>query len=163
MSNYTVKPGDCLSSIAFRYGFRWQTLWDHPNNSSLKNKRKNPNVLFPGDMVFIPESEAKYETCATGQRHKFVMHGALEELNLVVKREGHVLACQPYTIVIDGEIISGKTDDEGRIKTKISPMAKKGKLTVGEGFDRLTCELNLGHMDPIDEIAGVQAVQGKAA
>ncbi|MEY2429487.1 MAG: hypothetical protein QOJ40_2372, partial [Verrucomicrobiota bacterium] len=46
--DYKVKDGDCLSSIAFSKGFFWETLWNHGDNSALKSKRKDPNVLSPG-------------------------------------------------------------------------------------------------------------------
>ena len=157
MANCTVKQGDCLSSIGFRHGFRWQTLWDHPQNAGLKEKRKDPNVLYPGDSVFIPDKEERWESCDTGNRHRFVMKGIPEELNLVLKREGVVLANTPYTLDIDGTERSGTTDGEGRIREKISPDAKQGRLIVGEGEDQLIYELFLGHMDPVDQSEGLAA------
>jgi hypothetical protein len=33
MPKHTVAEGECLSSIAHRYGFFWKTLWDHPENA----------------------------------------------------------------------------------------------------------------------------------
>ena len=69
---YTVKQGDCLSSIAHRFGFcDWHVLWDHPSNAAFKAKRKNPNIIYPGDVLFIPVKEPKLEDCPTEQRHTF--------------------------------------------------------------------------------------------
>jgi N-acetylmuramoyl-L-alanine amidase len=36
---YKVKPGDCVSSIAHRNGLFWETVWNHPENQSLKSER----------------------------------------------------------------------------------------------------------------------------
>jgi N-acetylmuramoyl-L-alanine amidase len=52
---YTAGQGDSTTRIAFRNGFFWKTVWEHPENSELKSKRKDPNILLPGDTVFIPE------------------------------------------------------------------------------------------------------------
>ena len=50
---YTVKQGDYLAKIAAQFGFtNLKTIWDDPQNAKLKELRKNPNVLFPGDQLF---------------------------------------------------------------------------------------------------------------
>jgi hypothetical protein len=44
-----------LSAIGQQNGFRsYHTIWDQPNNADLKAKR-DPQVLFPGDQLFIPD------------------------------------------------------------------------------------------------------------
>ena len=56
--NYTVKQGDHLSSIANAFKFStYQTIWDHPHNAALKAQRVNPNVLYPGDVLYIPDKD----------------------------------------------------------------------------------------------------------
>jgi LysM repeat protein len=45
MKRYRVRKGDCLSSIAKKYGTTLKKLWDYPENIALKEKRKDPNVL----------------------------------------------------------------------------------------------------------------------
>ena len=60
MPSHTVEKGECMTSISRQYGFAdYHTVYDHPQNKGLKDKRKNPNMLFPGDEVFIPEHEPK--------------------------------------------------------------------------------------------------------
>jgi nucleoid-associated protein YgaU len=52
-----VQQGECLSRIARRYGVReWRVVWDSPENEQLRAKRQNPNVLYPGDVVVIPDA-----------------------------------------------------------------------------------------------------------
>ena len=53
-SEYTVK-GDYLTKIAKEHGFSdYRIIWDHAQNKQLKELRKNPNVIYPGDKLFIP-------------------------------------------------------------------------------------------------------------
>ena len=65
MPTYTVVQGDCLASIAASHRFAdWRTIYDHPKNAQFKKKRSNPNIIQPGDELFIPEKEAKQQTYA---------------------------------------------------------------------------------------------------
>ena len=54
-TRYTVVAGDCLSSIAARHGFsNWRIVYDAPENADFRAKRPNPNVIYAGDVLFIP-------------------------------------------------------------------------------------------------------------
>jgi hypothetical protein len=61
-----VQDGDCLESIAARYGHNWQTIWNHPRNAAVKAARKSPNILFTGPAAY-PSSVAR-----GGLRHRQV-------------------------------------------------------------------------------------------
>jgi hypothetical protein len=87
MKTLVVQQGDCISSIAEEYGFFWRTIWNDPQNAELKRKRKDPNLLMPGDEIFIPDKTVKTETGATEQRHKFVKKGVPAKLRIkILKR-----------------------------------------------------------------------------
>ena len=54
---YTVQKGDNLSKIARRNGLRsWKTIYYHPDNEGFRRLRPNPNLIYPGDVVQIPDS-----------------------------------------------------------------------------------------------------------
>ncbi len=156
MPDYKVKQGDCLSNIAHRYGLKWEKVWNHPKNSTLKEKRKNPNVLYPGDMLFIPEKEEKQESGATEQKHRFKVKGVPSKLILVLKdEEDQPRTNVSYILEIDGQLFSGQTDGTGKLEHSIPPNAKKGKLMIEGGPEEYS--LQLGNIDPINEIYGIQA------
>lgn len=152
--NYQVKQGDCISSIAFENGFFADTIWNHPNNAELKQKRKDPNVLMPGDVVFVPDLREKEVSEPTNQVHKFRVKNAPAKLNLVIKYYDEPLRKAPYILDIDGKKSEGKTDNDGKISISIPPNAKKGKLTVSEKGIQVEYVLDLGVIDPIDEVKG---------
>jgi hypothetical protein len=152
--NYTVQAGDCVESIAFEHGHFWETLWNHPNNRQLREIRKDPNVLLPGDRIFIPDPRIVIVHKPTGARHQFLRRGVPSVLRLRLLEEGEPRADEPYVLKIDGKSFSGKTDREGRIEQHIPPNARFGEVTLtttGEEYP-----LILGGLDPVSNVLGIQ-------
>jgi hypothetical protein len=157
MPQHTVEQGECISSIALKYGHFWKTIWDHSSNSELRGKRTDPRVLNPGDTVFVPEKTLKEESAATGQTYRFVRRGMTERLRIVVADpEDKPRGNTPYILDIDGNERRGTTNGSGLIDEEIPVDARSGTLTVGEGDDIDEYELELSHLDPADEPTGVQ-------
>lgn len=82
MLKHTVRDGDCILSLAEEHGLFWQTVWDHPENAQLKRERKSPNIIYPGDQVFIPERRRKEIGAATEKCHRFEKKGTPAKLHL---------------------------------------------------------------------------------
>lgn len=154
---YTVNQGDCLNSIAFEHGFYWETLWNHSNNTELKQKRKDPSVLMAGDVVHIPDLTPKEESGATEQCHTFRLKGVPAKVKIRLCVEDQPLANEPYTLYVDGvEAGQGNTDRDGYVEAAISPHAKEGRLLVGMGEEQDVFVFQLGTVDPIDTDEGVR-------
>jgi hypothetical protein len=159
-TEYEVKAGDCISSIAFDYGMFPDTIWNDPANAALKQKRKNPNVLLPGDIVIIRDQEIKEYSRVTEKRHRFKRKGAPEMLKLVLEDEQKKpRANVKYLLTIDSVTHEGRTDGEGRISRPIPPNAQSGLLVVGEPTDDEEPQefhLVLGDLDPVESVTGIQ-------
>ena len=149
---YTVTDGDCILSVAQRFGFLWQTIWYA--NPDLQKLRKNPNVLFPGDIVKIPDRVEKDVPCATDKLHEFVKKGTRAKFRLILERFNVPLSHRSYILDVDGKIYNGQTDDTGLLEVAIDPAARGGRLRLPD--DQLEFQLDFGCLDPIDEIKGVQ-------
>lgn len=151
--NYQVKQGDSIFSIAFEKGFFADTIWEHANNEEVKDDRKDPNVLMPGDVVHIPDKRLKEVSKPTNNVHKFQVKNTPKRFRIQIMRGDQPVRDMEYVLSIEGSETTGKTDGEGWITRSISPNAKKGELSLQEGqkFD-----LNLGFLDPIDEVTGLQ-------
>ena len=53
---YTVVQDDNLTVIARRFGLRgWRAIYDHPWNSIFRRRRPNPDLIQPGDILYIPD------------------------------------------------------------------------------------------------------------
>jgi hypothetical protein len=155
--NYEVQQGDCLESIAYEHGFFWETLWHLAENADLKRERKDPNVLLSGDKVFIPAKREKIARGSTQERHRFRRKGVPSRLCLIVTDEDdEPRRYTPYRITIDGQSRRGATNREGLVDEPIPPNAKAAELVVGEGEDAEEYELELGALDPPDQLTGIQ-------
>ena len=154
MAKYVTQQGDCLSSIAFNFGFLPDTIWNHPSNLELKQKRKDPNILLPGDELNIPDKQIAEYSRPTDALHKFRRKGVPSICRLQIFDGEQPRANQDYALVIDGIRFSGVTDGEGKLEQEIPPAAQKGTLTIGP--DQMTYDLQFGHLDPVGETSGVQ-------
>jgi hypothetical protein len=155
-TQHTVEQGDCISSIAARYGFAWKTVWDDPLNSKLKQLRKDPAVLFPGDIVSIPDKDFATEQCATNARHKFVKQAEPTHIKIRFMLDGKPRAGIKYELQVAAWKFTGSTDADGFVKADIPPDASKGTLVLIDGTDRSVFELDFGTLDPIDTDDGVR-------
>lgn len=153
---HIVKPGDCISSIAYENGYGPATLWDADDNADLREKRGDPNVLLPGDKVVLPDKETRTTTHATGKRYTFVRRGVPEKLKLQFLLDDAPRANEPYVLEINGVVVSSdqKTDGDGKIERSIPPNARSGRVLFRDGKE--VYELRLGHLDPIEEVRGVK-------
>ena len=153
---YTVKQGECLTSIAEQVGFHWKTIWDHKDNATLKELRRDPSVLQAGDVLIIPEKREKIESANTEKTHKFRRRGIPARLRLRFQKDGKPMSGQPYFLSVVGSTMKGQTDDKGIVEVAIPARATEGTLVLGVGSDSRTYRLNLGNLDPIESVSGVQ-------
>ena len=95
MSRITVNAGDCIDSIAYGHGMLWKSIWNHPENQELKQRRKDPNVLAEGDEVFVPEIELRDEDAATESMGRQLRKGLLRDLprQFQIRHFNCVIAC----------------------------------------------------------------------
>jgi hypothetical protein len=146
-----------MASIGAEYGFHWKTLWDLAENAGLKAKRKNPNVLFEGDEVVIPEKRLRQEAGSTEAKHRFIRKAVPEKLRIkLLDSDQNPRADLDYIIIIDGVSRRGATDTEGQLVESIPPGAQDGILLLGKDHAQ-HLKLNLGQLDPVSEVSGVQA------
>ena len=103
-------------------------------------------------MRSIPEKE---ESASTEELHRFVVKGVPSKLHIRLMNDDQPYANTKYKLSVDGTLYSGATDEEGWLVFSIPPGAKSGKLIVDD--DQNEYDLELGHLDPIDSVSGLQA------
>lgn len=158
-----VKPGEYLAQIARSYGFvDFHTIWDAPENQDLKNQRKNPNVLFPGDKLVIPDKELGEESRSTERRHRFEFQGQKLMLRIqLLDLKNKPVAGHEGTLTIEGDSKEFKTGSDGMVEKEISVEHAGGKLVdAGKPNSKrpfqlpLEIPIKIGHLDPEDKVTG---------
>ncbi|MBM3790325.1 MAG: hypothetical protein FJW35_08240 [Acidobacteria bacterium] len=71
---HVVRQGDCAASPAAEYGHFWQTIRNHPSNAELKRRRTDPNVLYPGEVILLPDKVLREEVLRLHQPVGFGRH-----------------------------------------------------------------------------------------
>lgn len=151
-----VRQGECVVSIANETGHFWETIWDDAANTELRGARRDPYVLLPGDRVHVPPLRQRTEPGVTETRHRFRKKNQPEVFKVRVRRDGQARGNEPYELDVDGRKKAGVTDAEGKVIEPIAPRARRARLVVGEGEQRQEFDFELGGLDPLDAVSGVQ-------
>lgn len=156
---YTVKQGDHLSKIAKDNGFTdYTVIWDHPENAGLKKQRQNPNILLPGDQIFIPDMEQKQESGPTDKRHTFTVDTKPLKLRLVLEDiYEKPIAGAMCALLVGDQTFQLTTDGQGKLEQEIPLDATQAYLTIrGDQtpFEHDIIPIKIGHLDPVAELSG---------
>ena len=158
---HTVQQGESLSSIAHQYGFRdYKLVYNHPDNAGFRRKRPNPNLIYPGDVLTIPDKDTKQTKIVTNNKHKFVLKVAKRVLRVrFLDGSGKPMAGAQVDITVEGGASQQKkTDGDGIVEIPVKPNSPAATLKLGER----TVKLDLNHLNPLDDtddkgISGLQA------
>lgn len=150
-----------MATIAAKYGsVGWEKIYEDPENEGLRDLRPNPNVIFPGDEVVIPEPEAKHVDAAVGERHRFVLQRPRHELRLVVQDEqGNPLDGWQYQLHAGPETFEGEVSGPITHRVPVGLCDARLEVRCQDEHDPrcFAWDLKVGHLDPVDTISGVQA------
>jgi hypothetical protein len=161
---HTVKQGEHLSSIAAQYGFAdWKKIWNSPENADLTQQRENPNVLYPGDELFIPDKETKDVSKPTDNQHKFEVPSVPLMLRIKLSKSySQPIANTPCDLIVDVNTAKLTSDGSGLIEQKISRTAANATLIVHDKITvqakdvpvDITIPIQIGYLDPVDQTSG---------
>lgn len=160
---HTVVQGEHVTSIAAFYGFRdYRTIWDHPENARLRSLRHNPNVLLPGDIVFIPDLEPIEAPRSTDQKHQFVLSRPPLKLRIQLENQyGQPVVGAPCVLVLDSDSKSLTSDGTGKVECTIPPSIEDSSLIIEDSehthYANTPIPVKIGHLDPETELRGQQA------
>lgn len=157
---HTVVAGETMATLAERHGFaRGANLYEHPDNADLRDRRENPDVLAPGDEVVIPDPEEQRVEVRVDARHRFRVTRPRLRLKLEPRDcNGEALDGWQYVLT------AGDTRFEGTVDGPIEHPIPRGINTAqldltpeDDALQPLRWELRVGHLDPVETVAGQQA------
>jgi len=152
---HTIKPGEWMRQIAHQHGFTdWESIFQLPENQPLRDAKRDPNQLLPGERVFLPERKRKTAEIAAGASHKFVAKRPPQTISIQVHDEqGKPLKSKPYQVHLAGKVLKGTSDGDGVVTIDLPPNAREARLEI----DDLELDLLPGHLDPVEAESGVRA------
>jgi hypothetical protein len=161
---HTVSQGESVAIIAKKYGFpSWDILYNHSDNSGFKTLRPNPDIIFPGDKIFIPELQKSRFNVKANQRHVFRSQAKKDDVVIKIGAIGGTIwSDRKVELDINGSIVESKTDAKGNANFKLPKgHAEEAILLVYTLKDTnnpsYRVSVKLGHLDPITEYIGQQA------
>lgn len=159
---HKVRQGEYLAKIAHQNGFAdWRTIYDHAENAGFRELRPDPNLIHPGDEIFIPDRDRKEVECATGKMHGFRVRLGTNSLHVTLKdSHGTPIRNTAYELKVGSRVIKGTTDGDGGLHHEGLPADVEQATLAIAG---LTLTLRVGHLDPLGktDTDGVSGVQGR--
>ena len=150
-SQHIVQQGETLVSIAAGCGLTPEQVWADESNAELRQTRISPNILLPGDRIYLPDKKVKSELCAVERRHRFRLRAQVCKLRLVlVDAAGQPIANQVCELQVEFERHPLVTDANGRVEQDIPVTARNAVLTVMD----MELPLKIGFLDPVTEVPG---------
>jgi hypothetical protein len=145
---HKVKQGEWLSRIAKKYRFRdYMIIWNDDRNKTLREKRGSPDILFPEEIIIIPEEDKNKFAVDTGKKNI---------VNLAKTADTLGIRIDASNIVLQYEGQSDKTNGpNGEVKSTI-PIEKNVARIIITGIEGERPRLLIGQLDPHNTISGAQ-------
>jgi hypothetical protein len=162
MADYVIKQGDTLDKLAadFRLGSAKQ-IRNHPANAEFCRKYPDPNLLFPGEKIFIPDLQQRTESAGSDDRHQYVLKRSTQKLQIAVEDQAcKRMANAAYEMNIDGVLTTGTTDGDGIISKDIPVDSESCILKIGD----YRWTMAIGCLNPMHDNtpdAGISGLQGR--
>lgn len=169
---HIVRQGECLHSIAAASGLgSSRALYEHERNAELRRRRGDHGVLSPGDVVYVPDPPAAESfDVSPGSSYRF--QAPLPKVRVRLRLDDddeQPHAGVHYRLRFHGRTIDGTTDGDGYLDELVPAtlaevhawiwIEQAGAEARDEARAR-TLVLRLGHLDPVEDLTGVQARLG---
>lgn len=150
---YVVRAGDYLTAIAYARGLRPGDIWQDSANAGLRQLRGNPEMLAPGDVLYVPVAERKWLPLTVGSTNKFVANPPKVEVHVILNDADG----KPYagkTVHLDPQVTDGDpaTTGDGLLKVLVPVTVKVLTATVAD--DGACFQIRVGNLDPHDVPSG---------
>jgi hypothetical protein len=174
---HVVGQGEYLTAIAYARGVTVDGIWNDPANASLRAVRANPEVLAPGDVVYVPVIEKNWNPVNVGETAQMTADPAKVTIELALTMDddsapttdptnaggpppsdpsssgSNALAGKTYRIEgLPGDPLTGPIGPDGTIKFEAPVTVREVLLTIEELG--VTCPLIIGGLDPATEASG---------
>jgi hypothetical protein len=132
---HVVRQGESARSIvAFRgIGAKWEDVWQHADNESLRAEREDPHELAPGDVLVIPASFLERFDIQTGQAHRVEVTLSTSTYELVLQDSRmRLLKSRRVRVEWDGQDapLELTSSGDGRVTIDAPTWVEEAVLTI---------------------------------
>jgi hypothetical protein len=151
---YVVRQGDYLTAVAHRHDTTVDEIWGLPENAKLVANRPNPEILAPGDLLYLPSPNPRWQSLTVGATN--VLNASVPVVTLrvvLVDAEGSPLAGKAVTTTPTLGVDPLSTDGAGLLELQVPILYKVVTVVVTETQQHFA--LRVGTLDPHDADTGV--------
>jgi hypothetical protein len=157
---YIVRQGDYLARLAHIHGFDAGEVWNHEQNAALRELGRTPDVLAPGDVLYLPVKPKEGLAFSANTSNRYQAEVPKVKVSLIFKDDDRVLSDEPYEVHglgsegSSGQADERKTDADGRVNLELPVTARE--VTVVFPRQNVAYEVRVGDMDPEAELSGIK-------
>lgn len=155
MEPYVIRQGDFVLKLAYKFGFDADAVWNDDANADLRQIRADPNILFPGDVLYIPDREdPEPVSLTTGGSNQFISDVPTMTLtHQFVGDDETTYASKAYTVEELDDLTGLQTDETGLATFSAPVTLQRATITFTDSGDSF--ELAIGQMYPLNTAMGV--------
>ncbi len=154
MQPYVICKGDYLLKLAHQFGFDADTVWNDPSNAALTQLRPDPNILFAGDVLYIPDQLGKSVpsfSVEPGSTNNFVT--VVPTVTVTLTFSDSRCASQACTVAELPELTGLTTDSTGLLNLTLPVSIDTYTINFTDAGLSFPC--GLGLLDPITTLSGI--------
>ncbi len=156
MRPYVIRQGDYITKLGHTMGFDALSVWNDPKNAGLRDRRPDPDMLHPGDLLWVPDApDHRKLSVKAGGSNRYAAHIPKKPIDLKIQIGGEALPKEPYMILgLGPEPVVGETDERGHLVTKVDVSVREIEVILTR--KERTLRLRIGDLDPVDTLAGLR-------
>jgi hypothetical protein len=155
MRPYIVRQGDYVTKLGHTMGFDAKTVWNHPKNKDLKERRVEMDMLHPGDLLWIPEPEYRRLSLKAKSTNRYAAAIPKKPVSVRLEVGREPLKKEPYVMLgVGPDPVEGASDDNGWIKTEVEVHTREIEVILPKRGR--TLRVRVGDLDPIDTVSGLR-------
>jgi hypothetical protein len=157
MEPYVIRQGDTLAKLAYKFGFDADTVWNDPKNADLRKIRSNPDILWPSDILYIPDQVGKTPdttTLTTGAVNSFVSDAPTKTIAHKFQASDASTYASKAFVVQELEHLTGlQTTADGVATFPVPVTLDRATIVLTDTGE--TWSLSIGGLDPINTLSGI--------
>lgn len=154
MKPYVIRQGDYLLKLSHLLGFDADQVWEDGKNAELRATRKDPSMLKPGDIVFIPDEPKKKLRLNAKEANAFVARVPRVSVSVALAMDGEPIKDEKYVLEGLGDEVEMATDAEGKIHIEAPVHVREVVVRFVATGKRI--KVAIGDLDPPDTPSGAR-------